>query len=86
MRGIFTLDDVTYRLACNNGVNHLHGGPVGFDKKLWNAVQIAENSLALTLFSPDGDQGYPGNLVACVTYTITDDNALVLKYRGMSVV
>lgn len=84
VHGTFALDGVTYRLACNDGVNHLHGGPEGFDKKLWNAVQTAENSLSLTLFSPDGDQGYPGNLIACVTYTITDDNALVLHYRGLS--
>jgi aldose 1-epimerase len=84
VHGTFTLDDVTYQLECNAGANHLHGGPEGFDKKLWNAVQTAGNSLTLTLLSPDGDQGYPGNLVACVTYTITDDNALVMRYRGMS--
>jgi len=84
VHGTFALDGVTYRLACNAGVNHLHGGPEGFDKKLWNAVQTEDNSLTLTLLSPDGDQGYPGNLVACVTYTITDDNTLALHYRGMS--
>jgi len=84
VKGTFVLDGVTYRLDCNNGVNHLHGGFEGFDKKLWNAVQTADNSLTLTMLSPDGDQGYPGNLLACVTYTVTDDNALVLNYRGMS--
>lgn len=84
VHGTFALDGVTYRLECNNGVNHLHGGPEGFDKKLWNAVQKGENGLTLTLLSPDGDQGYPGNLIACVTYTITDDNALLMRYRGMS--
>lgn len=82
--GTFALDGVRYQLDCNNGVNHLHGGIVGFDKKLWQAVQTSENSLTLTLFSPDGDQGYPGNLIACVTYTLTDDNALRIQYRGMS--
>lgn len=82
--GTFTLDGVIHKLDLNNGVNHLHGGFTGFDKKLWNAVQTAPDSLNLTLFSEDGDQGYPGNLVACVTYTITDDNAIVMGYRGMS--
>lgn len=82
--GTFTLDGVAYKLDLNDGANHLHGGFQGFDKKLWNGVQTSPDSLALTLFSADGDQGYPGNLVACVTYTVTEDNALLLRYRGMS--
>ncbi len=82
--GTFTLDGTTYQLDLNDGPNHLHGGFKGFDKKLWNGEQTAPNSLTLTLFSEDGDQKYPGNLIVCVTYTITDDNAIVLSYRGMS--
>ena len=73
--GTFIIDKVEYKLDCNDGANHLHGGFEGFDKKLWNAEQITENSLKLTLFSPDGDQKYPGNLVVSVIYTITNDNA-----------
>jgi len=80
--GTFTMDGIEHKLECNNGVNHLHGGFEGFDKKLWNAEQIAENILKLTLFSPDGDQKYPGNLLVCVIYTITNDNALEITYRG----
>ncbi len=82
--GTFALDGVSYQLDLNDGANHLHGGYKGFDKKLWNGVQTAESSLTLTLFSEDGDQGYPGNLIACVTYTLTDDNSIVMAYRGMS--
>lgn len=83
--GRFTLDGVEYTVDCNEGgSNHLHGGYVGFGKKLWQATQTSEDSLALTLFSEDGDQGYPGNLIVGVTYTLTADDALVITYRGMS--
>ena len=82
--GKFSLDGVNYALDNNEGGNnHLHGGHVGFDKKLWNVTQTGEDSLMLTLLSEDGDQGYPGNLVVGVTYTLTA-NALVICYRGMS--
>lgn len=80
--GTFTIDGIVYKLDCNNGINHLHGGFEGFGKKLWNTEQIAENSLKLTLFSPDGDQKYPGNLMVSIIYTITNDNALEITYRG----
>ena len=81
--GRFSIDGVEYQLDNNERANHLHGGFAGFDKKLWHAEQT-ENSLKLTLFSPDGDQKYPGNLVACVVYTVTQDNALQIEYSGMS--
>ena len=83
--GRFTLDGKTYQLDCNEGgSNHLHGGIEGFNKKLWKAEQPSEDSLLLMLYSPDGDQGYPGNLVVSVVYTLTADNALRIRYRGMS--
>lgn len=83
--GRFTLGGKAYQLDCNEGgANHLHGGYTGFDKKLWKFEQTKENSLVLTLLSPDGDQGYPGNLVVSVTYTLTEDNVLSIRYRGMS--
>ncbi len=81
--GRFTLDGRQYMLDTNNGTNHLHGGVYGFNRRLWQAEQTAPNSLKLTLFSPDMDQGYPGNLIACVIYTVTD-NALDITYRGFS--
>ena len=79
----FTLDRQTYKLASNNGPNHLHGGNRGFDKVLWTAEPVAgSNAIAFTRTSPDGEEGYPGNLRVRVTYTLTDNNELVVEYRA----
>lgn len=75
----FTLNGKTYRLTANNGVNHLHGGLIGFDRVLWKA-DARDNSLVLTRLSPDGEENYPGNLSVKITYTLTDDNALQIFY------
>ena len=75
----FTLDGRTYRLAANAGANHLHGGVTGFDKRVWRAACGAA-SLELRYLSPDGEEGYPGNLDVRVTYTLTDDNELIVEY------
>jgi aldose 1-epimerase len=80
----FMLDGREYRLACNEGANSLHSGPDGYERRLWNVKQTADNSLKLTLFSPDGDQGYPGNLIVSVTYIVSADNALGIVYGGMA--
>ncbi|MGH8501464.1 MAG: aldose epimerase family protein [Gammaproteobacteria bacterium] len=83
--GRFTLDGRTYRLATNNGENHLHGGIKGFDKVVWKAQEISRGdgvALQLSYLSPDGEEGYPGNLHATVVYTLTDDNALRIDYSG----
>ena len=77
--GRFSLDGRTATLATNNGDNHLHGGLVGFDKKLWKATpQLTDKgpALLLELTSPDGEEGYPGNLTAKVTYTLSPDGEL----------
>ena len=85
-RGRFTLDGVTYQLACNDGPNHLHGGEVGFDKCVWSSSvresDQGEPVLDLSLTSPDGDQGYPGTLRVRVSYTLTDANALRIDYEA----
>ncbi|MFG2078578.1 aldose epimerase family protein [Nonomuraea maritima] len=77
--GRFVLDGVEYRLPVNNGPNSLHGGTEGFDSKVWTIAGRSDDSVTLTLTSPDGDQGYPGTLTASVTYTLADD-ALRIDY------
>lgn len=84
--GRFTLNGVTYQLATNDGPNHLHGGIKGFDKRVWK-VERAEVTpqgpqLVLSYLSPDGEEGYPGNLHVTATYTLTKDNGLRLDYRA----
>ncbi len=72
-RGRFTLDGTTYQLACNNGPNALHGGPGGFDKRVWAIEDMSERHVALSYVSPDGEEGYPGALTVRVTYTAEAD-------------
>jgi aldose 1-epimerase len=82
-KGRFTLDGVQYQLPINNDPNSLHGGTVGFDKHVWQATPMTTNdgvALRLRFTSPDGDQGYPGELTATVTYTLTDDRAIRMDY------
>jgi aldose 1-epimerase len=83
-KGRFTLDGIEYTLATNNGDNHLHGGSRGFDKVKWSmgAVNETENSVTLTYVSPNGEEGYPGEVSLSVTYTLTDDNSLRIDYEG----
>lgn len=86
-RGRFTLDGKTYKLATNNPPNHLHGGNVGFDKRLWRATPMrVKDGVALELryFSPAGEEGYPGNLQARVIYTLTNANTLRINYRAVT--
>lgn len=84
-QGRFSLEGRTYTLARNNGPNSLHGGQRGFDKVLWTAEPGTSpygQTLTLTYFSPDGEEGYPGNLSVQVVYTLTPDNALRLDYSA----
>jgi aldose 1-epimerase len=86
-KGQFTLDGQVYKLAVNNGPNSLHGGLKGFDKKVWKAEDAsgpAGPAVKLTYTSPDGEEGYPGNLTATVTYTVTPDNELKLDYTAVT--
>ena len=80
-RGRFVLDGIEYKLGTNDGGNHLHGGTRGFDKALWKASTVErsnDSSVALTYLSPDGEEGYPGNLSVEATYTLTGRNELRL--------
>ena len=83
--GQFTLDGVDYQLAQNNGVNHLHGGNVGFDKRVWGARTVKRRdsvALVLTYTSPAGEENYPGTLTTKVTYTLTDRNEIRMDYHA----
>jgi aldose 1-epimerase len=79
-KGQFTLDGQTYKLATNNGPNHLHGGTKGFDKVPWKVEPAGKNALTFSRVSADGEEGYPGNLRVQVTYTLTDKNELQVDY------
>ena len=79
----FELNGKAYPLYSNDGKNHLHGGKNGFDKQIWQVNCVTENSIELQLFSPDGQEGYPGNLQVKVNYTLAD-NALSIEYSAKS--
>jgi aldose 1-epimerase len=85
-RARFTLDGVEYKLAANNGPNHIHGGRVGFASVPWQGkalpVGAREAAVQFTYLSKDGEEGYPGNLNVTVTYTLTDDNELRIDYQA----
>src|SRR5258705_3947208 len=81
--GKFTLDGKEYTLAKNNGPNTLHGGLKGFDKVVWNAEPFQNRDgvgIILTYTSKDSEEGFPGNLKAKVTYTLTDNNEWIIDY------
>ena len=83
--GKFTLDDTEYTLAQNNGDNHLHGGNVGFNKKLWQAQRIEAidgEGVQFTYVSPDGEEGYPGELTSVVTYLLNNSDELVITFEA----
>lgn len=84
--GKFTLDGAEYTLAVNNEPNHLHGGVMNFSRKIWTGHVLETEPLAVRfdLTSPDGDEGYPGQLRVSVTYTLTADNALKIEYSATS--
>jgi aldose 1-epimerase len=84
-KGKFTLDGKQYTLATNNGENHLHGGKEGFDKKYWKGepfLGATGPGVKFTYRSPDMEEGYPGNLSVTMSYTLTDNNELVIDYRA----
>ncbi|MCL2349800.1 MAG: galactose mutarotase [Planctomycetaceae bacterium] len=84
--GKFTLDGEEYQLATNDGgINHLHGGKVGFNKKIWDVEELKNADsvgLKLTLVSPDGDENYPGTLHSTVVYTFDNNNVLTIDYTA----
>lgn len=82
-KGTFTLDGITYnKLAINNGPNSLHGGIKGFNFQIWDVNQINNQTIELKYLSPDGEEGFPGNLDTTVIYHLTDENELVIHYQA----
>ncbi len=79
-KGEFALDGKTYKLATNNGPNHLHGGLKGFDKKVWKAEPQGGATVRFSYTSPDGEEGYPGKLAVEVTMSLADANELRIDY------
>lgn len=83
--GKFKLNDKEYKLAVNNGINHLHGGLKGFDKVVWDAKTIVNDSavaLELSYLSKDMEEGYPGNLATKVTYNLNNEDELIIRYEA----
>ena len=81
--GQFILNGKTYELARNNSPNHLHGGVIGFDKVVWDAeFDKPGSAITLSYLAKDREEGYPGNLQIKVTYTLTDQNAIVVHYHA----
>lgn len=78
----FTLNDSTYHLAKNAGEHTIHGGAKGFRYKVWDARQIDDQRLELSYFSPDGEEGFPGDFTLKVLFSVTDDNELKLDYHA----
>ena len=86
-KGKFNLNGNQYTLATNNDENHLHGGNIGFDKVIWEAetkINSNSSSLILKYLSKDMEEGYPGNLYTTVTYKITNDNSVEIKYEAQT--
>lgn len=80
----FSLNGREYKLPANDGVNNLHSNPGSYYFRLWESEITADNGVAFSLESPDGDQGYPGNFKVTVTYTLTEENGLVISYDMIS--
>ena len=83
-QGRFTLDGVEYRLPQNNFGHCLHGGPTGWQYQVYTVLESDTSHIKLLRESPDGDNGFPGNVKACVTYTLTPDNALDIAYEAVT--
>lgn len=84
----FELDGKTYKIAANKGSSSIHGGNVGFDKRVWTAADHGSDELkawvTLTYFSPDMEEGYPGNLKVSITFSLASDNSLTIDYSAES--
>jgi aldose 1-epimerase len=81
-RGKFTMNNKEYSLSINNGPNHLHGGPTGCHARVWDAEQLNDQELVLRYTFAYYEEGFPGEVSMTVKYSLTNDNELVIDYRG----
>lgn len=84
-KGQFSIDGKTFTIPTNNGVNALHGGPLGYDKRVWKGEGVSTadgRGVKFTLLDKDGDQGFPGNINVTTTYLWTKDNKLIVDYEA----
>lgn len=81
-KGKFTLDGKTYSLPINNNGQTLHGGLKGLDMVVWDVDSVGKNSIRFSYLSPDGQEGFPGNLKINVEYSLTDDNGFKISYKA----
>ncbi|MFK7766524.1 MAG: aldose epimerase family protein [Mariniblastus sp.] len=84
-KGKFSIDGTEYTLATNNGENHLHGGKIGLDKKIWSAEKILDKDsvgIRFSIVSEDGDEGYPGKLEVTVDYILNNQNELKVEFTA----
>lgn len=81
-QGKFSINGIEYQLPRNNHGHCLHGGPKGFDVQMFDVVYLSEQMVEMTYLSKDGESGFPGNLMCKVTYSLTDDNAIDLRYSA----
>lgn len=82
--GVFKLDGKDYNLAKNLGNDHLHGGSTGLDKRVWKCGEFSSNSLVLSYFSPDGEEGYPGNLFITLRFELSEENDLSHTFSAIT--
>ena len=83
-KGRITIDGETFQLPLNNYGHCLHGGPTGWQYQVYTVLEADSSHLKLQVDSPDGDNNFPGNVKACVTYTLTDDNAIDIAYEAVT--
>ncbi|MGE5110381.1 MAG: aldose epimerase family protein [Acidobacteriaceae bacterium] len=81
-KGQFTLDGKAYHIPANDGPNVLHGGPVGFNKRIWTARELPGNAVEMSYLSKDGEEGFPGDLNVTVTFILTEKNELRFDYHA----
>ncbi len=83
-KGSFYIDQTSFTLETNNGVNHLHGGDHGFHRVVWDVHEVSDQTIEFRYLSKDGEEGYPGNLQVNVCYTLTENNELKIEYTAQT--